>query len=72
MKIAFAPVRRVSCTAHLVVLGHSAGRVGGRTMDDQGACFLYANQELPPACVRCAGKRASGMVSGGDGAFAGW
>ena len=72
MKAAFVPVRRVSSTAHVVVLGQSAGRVRGRTMDDQGACFLYANQEPPPVCVRCAGIRASGMVSGGDGAFAGW
>ncbi len=72
MKAAFAPVRRVSSTAHVVVLGQSAGRVRGLTMDDQGACFLYANQEPPPACVRCSGIRASGMASGGDGAFAGW
>jgi hypothetical protein len=72
MKAAFAPVRRVSSAAHVVVLGHSIGRVRGRTMDDQGACFFNANQEPPPACVRCAGIRASGMVFGGDGAFAGW
>jgi len=72
MKAAFAPVRRVSSTAHVVVLGQSAGRVRGRTMDDQGACFLYASQEPPPACVRCVGIRASGIVSCEDGAFAGW
>ncbi len=72
MKVAFAPVRRVSSTAHVVLLGHLAGRVRGRTMDDQGACFLYANQEPPPVGVRCAGIRASGMVSGGDSALAGW
>ncbi len=72
MKAAFASVRRVSSTAHVVVLGQSAGRVRGRTMDDQGACFLYANQEPPPACVRCVGIRASGMVSGEYGTFAGW
>jgi len=72
MKAAFAPVRRVSSTAHVVVLGQSAGKVRGRTMDDQGACFLYANQEPPPACVRYAGIRASGKVSGREGAFAGW
>ena len=72
MKAALAPVSRVSSTAHVVVLGQFAGRVRGRTEEDQGACFLYANQEPPPACVRCAGMRASGMVSAGDGAFAGW
>ena len=72
MKAAFAPVRRDSSTAHVVVLGQSAGRVRSRTMDDQEACFLYANQEPPPVCVRGAGIRASGMVSGRDGAFAGW
>ena len=72
MKAAFAPVRRVSSTAHVVVLGQSAGRVRGRTMDNQGAFFFNANQEPPPVCVRCVGIRASGMMSGGDGAFAGW
>ena len=40
MKAAFAPVRRASSTAHLVVLGQFDGRVRGRTMDDQGACFF--------------------------------
>ncbi len=72
MKAAFAPVRRVSSTAHVVVLDQSAGRVRDRTMDDQGACFFIASQEPPPACVMCAGIQASGAVSGGDGAFAGW
>ncbi len=72
MKAVFAPVRRVSSTAHVAVPGQSAGRLRGRTMDNQGACFLYATQEPPPACVRCVGIRASGMVSGEDGAFAGW
>ncbi len=72
MKAAFAPVRRISSTAHVVVLRQPAGRLRGRTIDDKGACFLYANQEPPPACVRCVGIRASGMVSGEDGAFAGW
>ena len=72
MKAAFVPVRRVSSTAHVVVLGQADGRVRGRTMDDQGACFLYASQEPPPACVRCAGIRASGRVSGEEGALAGW
>ena len=42
MKAAFAPVSRVSSTAHVVVFGQSAGRVRRRTMDDQEACFLYA------------------------------
>ena len=37
MKAAFAPVRRVSSTAHVLVLGQFDGRVRGRTMDDQGA-----------------------------------
>ena len=72
MKAAFAPVRKVSSTAHVVVLGQSAGRVKGRTMGDQGACFFNANQEPPLACVRCVGIRASGMVSGEYGTFAGW
>ena len=72
MKAAFAPVIRVSSTAHVVVLGQSAGRVRGRTMDDKGACFFNANQKSPPVYVRCAGIRASGMMSGGDGAFGGW
>ena len=71
MKAAFAPVRRVSSTAHVVVLGQSTGRLRGRTMDDQGACFFNAIQEPPPACVRCVGIRASGRVSGDDGTFAG-
>ena len=64
MKPAFAPVRRVSSIAHVVVLGQSAGRVRGRTMGDQGARFFYANQEPPPAGVRYSGIRASGKVSG--------
>jgi hypothetical protein len=72
MKAAFAPVRKVDSTAHVVVLGQSAGRVRGRTMDDQGVCFFYASQEPPPAWVRVAGMRASGKSSGGDGEFAGW
>ena len=72
MKAAFAPVRRVNSIAHVVVLGQSAGRVRGRTMDDQGVCFLYASQEPPPAWVRVVGMRATGKPSGGDGAFAGW
>jgi hypothetical protein len=49
MKAAFAPVRRVSSTVLVVVLGQSAGKVRGRTMDDQGVCFLYASQEPLPA-----------------------
>ena len=72
MKAAFAPVIRVISIAHVVLLGQSAGSVRGRTVEDQGACFLYASYEPPPACVRCAGIRASSKVSGGDGAFAGW
>ena len=72
MKAIFAPVRRLSSTAHVVVLRQSAGRVRGRTMDDQGASFFYAIQEPPPACVRCVGIRASGRVSGEDGTLAGW
>ncbi len=72
MKAALAPVRRVSSTAHVVVVGQPSGRLRGRTKADQGASFLNAIQEPPPACERCAGMRASGMVSGGDGAFAGW
>ncbi len=72
MKAAFAPVRRVSSTAHVVVRGQSAGRVRGRTMDDQGVSFLYASKEPPPARVRVVGMRASGKPSEGDGAFAGW
>ncbi len=72
MKAAFAPVRRVITFAHVLVLGQSAGRLRGRTKDDQGACFLYAIQEPPPACVRCDEIRASGTVSCKDGAFAGW
>ena len=55
MKAAFALVSRVISTTHVVLLGQSAGSVRGRTMEDQGACFLYASHEPPPACVRCAG-----------------
>ncbi len=72
MKVVFAPVRRVNSIAHVVVLGQSAGRVRGRTMDDQGVFFLYASQEPPPAWVMVVGMRASGKPSGGDGAFTGW
>ena len=72
MKAAFALVSRVISTAHVVLLGQSAGSVRGRIMEDQEACFLYASQEPPPACVRCVEIRASGKVSGGDGAFDGW
>jgi len=72
MKVAFAHVNRVISTAHVVLLGQSAGSVRGRTMEDQGAWFLYASHEPPPACVRCAGIRASGRVSGGDSAFDLW
>ncbi len=72
MKAAFSPVRRVKSTAYVVASGQFSGRMRGLTMDDHGACFLYANQEPPPACVRCSGIRASGKASGGDGAFAGW
>ena len=71
MKAAFSPVRRVSSTAHVVAMGQSAGSVRGLTMEAHGAVFVYASHEPPPACVRCAGVRASGRVSGGDGAFAG-
>jgi hypothetical protein len=72
MKAPFAHVSRVISTTHVVLLGQSAGSVRGRTMEDHDACFLYANQELPPARVRCVEIRASGKVSGGDGAFDGW
>ena len=72
MKAAFSPVRRVNSTAHVVAPGQVSGRMRGLTMDDHGACFFYANQEPPPACVRCSGIQASGKASGGDGAFAGW
>ncbi len=64
MKAAFAHVSKVISTAQVVLLGQSAGRVRGLTMEDQGANFLYAMHEPPPACVRCAGIRASGKVSG--------
>ncbi len=72
MKATFALVRRVSSTAHVVVLGQSAGRLRGLTRDAQGAWFLYAIQDPPPACVRCVGIRASGRVSCKDGVLAGW
>ena len=72
MRAAFAPVSIVISMANVVLLGHSAGSVRGRTMEDQGAYFLYANHVPPPACVRCVRIRASGKASGGDGAFAGW
>jgi hypothetical protein len=48
MKAAFAPVRRVSSTAHVVVLGQSAGRVRSRTMDEQGACFYTLTKSHLP------------------------
>ncbi len=72
MKAAFAHVSRVISTTQEVLLGKSAGSVRGLTMEDLGAVFVYASHEPPPACVRCAGIRASGKVSGRDGAFAGW
>ena len=72
MKAAFAPVRRVSSTPHMLGLGQSAGRLSGRIVEDQEACFLYASQDPPPACVRCVGIRASGRPSGGDGSLTGW
>ena len=71
MRAAFAPVSRVISMGHVALLEHSADSVRGRTMEDQGACFLYANHVPPPACVRCVGIRASGKASGGDGALAG-
>ena len=72
MKAAFSPVRRVSSTAQVLVVGQPSGKLKGRTKADQGVSFLYDIHAPPPACVRCDGTRASGMVSGGDGAFAGW
>ncbi len=72
MKAAFAPISRVISTAQVVLLGQSAGSVRGLTMEAHGAVFVYASHEPPPACVRCAGVRASGKVFGRDGAFAGW
>jgi len=72
MKAAFAHVSIVISTAHVVLLGQSTGSVRGRTMEDRDACFVYANQEPPPACVRCVEIRASGRVSCEDGTFAGW
>ena len=72
MNAAFAHVSRVISMAHVVLLGHSAGSARGRTMEDQGACFLYAGHVPPPACVWCVGIRASGKAPGGGGAFAGW
>ncbi len=57
----------MSSIALVVARGHSAGRVRGRSMDDQEVCFLYATQEPPHACVSWAGIRASGKRSGGDG-----
>ena len=64
-------MRSVSSNAHVVARGQSVGRVRGRIMDDQEACFLYASHEPPPECVSWAGIRASGRVSGEDGAVAG-
>ena len=49
MNAAFAPVRSVSSTAHVLVLGQFAGKVRGRTMDDHGVRFLYAIHAPPPA-----------------------
>jgi hypothetical protein len=72
MKATFAPARRVSSTAHVVVLGQSAGRWRGLTMDAQGAWFLYAIQDPPPACVRSVEMRAPGGLSREDGVLAGW
>ncbi len=72
MKAAFAHVSRVISTTKVVLLGQSAGSVRGLIMEDQGAVFVYANHVPPPACVRCAGIRASGKVPGRDGTFAGW
>ncbi len=72
MKAALEHASRVISTAQVVLLGQSAGSVRGLAIEDQGAVFVYASHEPPPACVRCAGVRASGKVSGRDGAFAGW
>ncbi len=63
MKAALAPVSRVISTTQVVLLGQSAGSVRGLTVEDQGAVFVYASHEPPPACVRCAGVRVSGRVS---------
>jgi len=38
MNAAFAPVRSVSSTAQVLVLGQFVGKVSGRTMDDQDVC----------------------------------
>ena len=72
MNVALAPESKVSSTAHMLLLGQSSGSESVCTMEDQGACFLYASHVPPPACVRCAGVRASGKVSGEEGALIGW
>ncbi len=71
MKAALAPVSRGISTAQIVLMGQSAGSVRGLTMENHGTVFVYDSHEPPPACVRCAGVRTSGRVSGGDGAFVG-
>ncbi len=71
MKASLALVSKGIPTTQVVLLGQSAGSVRGLTMEDLWAVFVYASHEPPPACVRCAGVRASGRVSGGDGAFDG-
>ena len=65
------PVSIVSSTAQMVLSELPIGSVRGRTVEDQGACFRYASHEPPPGWVMWAGIRASGRVSGEDGAFAG-
>ena len=69
---ALAPVSSVSSTAQVLLLGQPSGSERVCTMEDQGASFLYASHVPPPACVRWAGVRASGKVSGVEGALAGW
>ena len=71
MKASLAPVSRGISTTQIVLLGQSSGSVRGLTMEDQGAVFVYASHEPPPGWVMWAGIRASGRVSGEDGAFAG-
>ena len=71
MNDAFSPVSSVSSTAQMVLLGQFSGSVRVCTMEDQRASFLYASHVPPPACVRWAGVRASGKVSGVEGELAG-
>ena len=69
MIAALAPEFRVCSTAHVMARGQFPGRGSGRIAWAHGVCLLYASQQPPPLWVVWLGRRASGLVSGGEGAL---